>query len=79
MDLKESGVVGGGGCMVVMWSFFGFQLKGIKLWGSKGPIGIRGTTSPLDSSQWVLSVPGMRPMLTPSSTLGTSFSGVPER
>lgn len=55
----------------------GFQLNGIKLEGSVGPMGIRGTTIPLARSHWVRSVPAWRPILTPSSVMGTNGSGEP--
>ena len=58
---------------------FRFQLKGTKWSGRRGPIGIRGTTMPFASNQRDWSVPGISPMHTPNSVMGTSFSGDPER
>jgi len=54
-----------------------FHWKGTKWAGSRGPIGTRGTTTPLDSNQRVRSVPGCSPMLTPSSVTGTKEKGTP--
>ena len=44
---------------------------------TNGPIGIRGTTRLLESSHCALSVPGIKPILTPSSMCGTSLIGCP--
>ena len=62
---------------IVGWSVFAFQLKGVNFLGSNGPIGIQGTTRLLKSSHWVLSVPGIWPILTSSSMWGTSLIGWP--
>jgi len=57
---------------------FGRQLNGTKLGGSKGPMAVRGTTSPLERSHLVRSVPGWRPILTPSSVTGIKVTGDPD-
>ena len=57
---------------------FRFQLKGTKWSGRRGPIGMRGTTIPFASNQRDWSVPGISPMHTPNSVIGTSLIGDPE-
>ena len=54
-----------------------FHPKGTKVRGNIGPIALRRTSLPFASSHMVKSVPGYRPMLTPSSVTGTFFVGMP--
>lgn len=53
------------------------QPKGMKLRGRTVPRGLRGTTMSFDKRKRVWSVPGLSPILTPSSERGTCLTRVP--
>ena len=55
----------------------GFQPNGIKVDGSNGPIGFRGTIMPLARRKRVSLLPGERPMLTPISVRPMDLTGRP--